>query len=63
MSKERAETVIDGVKLQDKVKRFSAPYVPRKPLPTSSTGQYEGKRRQVLNKIRHWQEHFLLQDR
>ena len=52
----------DRARLWDKVKRFSAPYVPRPPLPTSGTGLYEGKRWRMLNKIRHWQEYFLLQD-
>ena len=52
----------DRARLWDKVKRFSAPYVPRPPAP-SGTGHYEGKRRRMLNQIRHWQEHFLLQDR
>ena len=52
----------DRARLWDKVKRFSAPYVPRPPAP-SGTGHYEGKRRRMLNQIRHWQEHFLMQDR
>ena len=51
----------DRARLWDKVKRFSAPFVPQPPAP-SDTGLYEGKRR-LLNQIRHWQEHFLLQNR
>ena len=52
----------DRARLWDKVKWFSAPYVARPPQ-LSGTGHYEGKRRRMLDKIRHWQEHFLLQDR
>ena len=38
------------VRLWDKVKRFSAPFVPWPPAP-SGTGHYEGKRRRLLNRM------------
>ena len=34
------------------------PFVPRPPAP-SGTGHYEGKRQRLLNRIKHWQQHFL----
>ena len=46
-----------------KVKRFSAPYIPRPPVPEAGIASYEGKRLLLLNRIRLWQEHFWLQDR
>ena len=54
----------DRCKLWMRVKRFSAPYLPRPDAPEGAgNSHYDGKRRRLLNQIRHWQEHFLSQDK
>ena len=50
------------VRLWEKVKRFSAPFVAQ-PLAPLGTSLYEGKRRRLLNQIGHWQEHCLSKDK
>ena len=54
----------DRCKLWMRVKRFSATYLPRPDAPEGAgNSHYDGKRRRLLNQIRHWQEHFLSQDK
>ena len=54
----------DRVKLWVKVKRFSTPFMPRPAAPSGAgNDHYNGKRRRLLNQIRHWQEHFLSQNK
>ena len=54
----------DRCKLWVKVKRFSAPFLPRPHAPSgAANSHYDGKRRRLLNQIRHWQEHFLSRDK
>ena len=51
------------VDLSVKVKQLSAPFMPQPNAPSGAGHSHsDGKRRRLLNQIRHWQEHFLLQD-